>query len=318
MKSTDAKRHILAVLTAGFVIASTSSVTAQTITGHQGQDHREHQGHQGQNRQRPQEQQRRNNQKQQRQNHHGHRGHQEHNKGAMGTSATDAPKVANARILPPAPTNLPDWMDNKDKNHIYRKRGSYNDAVYNVQPLALDLNALAVGHAFAYEDLVTGKAKDLETKTFERINWVLNNPPRFMPDEANISSTFGRKYGVLEQVFDWTHILHAQTVDVLASTKLTDAEKNAEIERLYQFYVESVPYAVTPLPMNMGYLDSQSYSKAFRQEHPKVNGLFWGYHWLQGRMYDTLYGKTLPEQHDAYANSHLAPSYINVYPLMLG
>lgn len=194
-------------------------------------------------------------------------------------------------------------MDNKDKNHIYRKRGSYNDAVYNVRPLALDLNALAVGHAFAYEDLVTGKAKDLETKTFERINWVLNNPPRFMPDEANISSTFGRKYGVLEQVFDWTHILHAQTVDVLASTKLTDAEKNAEIERLYQFYVESVPYAVTPLPMNMGYLDSQPYSKAFRQEHPKVNGLFWGYHWLQGRMYDTLYGKTLPEQRDAYAKT---------------
>ena len=65
-----------------------------------------------------------------------------------------------------------------------------------------------------------------------------------MPDEANVSPTFGRKYGVLEQVFDWTHILHAQTVDVLASTKLTDAEKDAEIERLYQFYVESVPYAV--------------------------------------------------------------------------
>ena len=130
------------------------------------------------------------------------------------------------------------------------------------------MNALAVGHAFAYEDLVTGKAKDLETKTFNRIDWVLKNPPRFMPDEANVSPTFGRKYGVLEQVFDWTHILHAQTVDVLASTKLTDAQKDAEIERLYQFYVESVPYVVTPLPMNMGYLDSQPYSKAFRQEHP--------------------------------------------------
>jgi len=272
MKSTHTKRYILAALTTGFVIASVSSVAAQPITGHQGQNHQEHQGHQG------------------------------HDEGAMETPAAEA-LVENARTPPLIPTNLPDWMDNKDKNHIYRKRGSYNDAVYNVRSLALDLNAIAVGHAFAYEDLVRGKAKDLETKTFARINWVLNNPPRFMPDEANISSTFGRKYGVLEQVFDWTHILHAQTVDVLASTKLTDAEKDAEIERLYRFYAESVLYAITPLPMNMGYLDSQAYSKAFRREHPKVNGLFWGYHWLQGTMYDTLYGKTLPEQHNAYAKT---------------
>lgn len=261
------------------------------MIGHQEQDHREHQE---QNRQRQQGQQR--------QNHQGHQGHQGHNKDAMGTPAAEAP-VANVRTLPPLPANLPDWMDNKDKNHIYRKRGSYNDAVYNVRSLALDLNALAVGHALAYEDLVTGKAKDLETKTFNRINWVLKNQPRFMPDEANVSPTFGRKYGVLEQVFDWTHILHAQTIDVLASTKLTDAEKDAEIERLYRFYVESVPYAVTSLPMNMGYLDSQPYSKAFRQKHPKVNGLFWGYHWLQSTMYDALYGKTLPEQRNTYAKT---------------
>lgn len=203
--------------------------------------------------------------------------------------------------LPAVPTNLPDWMDNKDKNHIYRKRGVYNDAIYGIKPLALDLNAIAVGHAFAYEDLITGKADTLETKTFEKINWVLKNPPRFMPDEANISATFGRRYGVLEQVFDWAHILHAQTVDVLASPKLSNAEKEAEIERLYEFYLKNVPYAITGLPMNMGYLDSQPYSKAFRQKYPKVNGLFWGYHWLQGTMYDTLYGKTVEEQQAAYA-----------------
>ncbi|AFZ34260.1 hypothetical protein Sta7437_0665 [Stanieria cyanosphaera PCC 7437] len=202
--------------------------------------------------------------------------------------------------LPPVPQNLPKWMNNKDKNHIYRKRGKYNDDIYNVRPLALDLNAVAVGHAFAYEDLITGKADQLETKTFEKINQVLKNPPRFMPDEANISPTFGRKYGVLEQVFEWAHILHAQTVDVLASTELTEAEKEAEIEALYQFYLDNVPYAITGLPMNMGYLDSQPYSKAFRDKYPKVNGLFWGYHWLQGSMYDLLYGKTLEEQQQAY------------------
>ncbi|TRU36213.1 MAG: hypothetical protein EWV50_15585 [Microcystis aeruginosa Ma_MB_F_20061100_S20] len=209
----------------------------------------------------------------------------------------DSPQTQTLQAIP---DNIPAWMYNKQRNHIYPQRGVYNNAIYNVRDLALDLNAIAVGHAFAYEDIVTAKAKDLETKTYQKINWVLKNPPKFMPDEGNISPTFGRKYGVLEQVFEWAHIFHAQTVDVLASSKLTNDEKEAEIEKLYQFYLTKVPYAITGLPMNMGYLDSQPYSKAFRQKYPKVNGLFWGYHWLQGTMYDLLYEKTLEEQKQAY------------------
>ena len=222
------------------------------------------------------------------------------------SQANPSPAESNSTLatkldLPPLPPEMPVWMDNKDKNHIYRQRGVYNDGIYHVPELALDLNAVAVGHALAYEDLVTGKADGLESQTFEQIDRVLKNPPRFMPDEASISPTFGRLYGVLEQVFDWTHILHAQTFDVLASPDMTDAEKDAEIERLYQFYLTSVPYAITGLPMNMGYLDSQPYSQAFRKKYPKVNGLFWGYHWLQGSVYDLLAGKTSAEQNELYA-----------------
>ncbi len=290
-KITHAKRSILSVLTAGFVIASASAVAAQPMTEQQGQNHQEHQQQQRQQRQNRQQPQRKQPQ-----------GHQGHDMGTMKTPAAGEP-ANKAAMLPPVPTNLPRWMDNKDTNHIYRKRGSYNDAIYRQVPLlGRDLNAISVGHAFAYEDLVTGKADRLETDTFNRINQVLKNPPRFMPDEASIQPTFVRKYGVLEQMIDWAHILHAQTVDVLASTKMTDAQKDAEIERLYQFYSEKVPYAITSLPMNMGYLDSQPYSKAFRQKYPKVNGLFWGYHWLQGTMYDMLYGKTAEEQRAAYTD----------------
>ncbi len=205
-----------------------------------------------------------------------------------------------ARPLPPVPGNLPAWIRNTKTNHIFYRRGRYNFDTYNIGPLAKDLNAVAVGHAMAYEDLVTGKAAGLETRTFARIDRVLKTPPRFMPDEAAISPTFARKYGVLEQVFDWTHILHAQTVDVLASTQLTEAEKDREIERLWKYYFETVPYAVTPLPLNMAYLYSQPYSQAFRKQYPKVNGLFWGYHWLQGTMYDALYRVPLDWQKRVY------------------
>jgi len=202
--------------------------------------------------------------------------------------------------LPAVPESLPSWMDRPTRDHRSYRRGAYNFDIYNIPALARDLNAVAVGHAMAYEDLVTGRASGLETEAFARIVRVLKNPPRFMPDEAAISPTFGRLYGELEKVFDWTHVLHAQTVDVLASTDLSPEEKEREIEALWRFYSRA-PWAVTGLPLNMAWLDSQPYSAAFRRRHPKVNGLFWGYHWLQGTMYDLLYRASLAQQREQYA-----------------
>jgi hypothetical protein len=235
----------------------------------------------------------------------------------VGHSAFAAPEYSS---LTPLPEKVPAWLDNKRTDHLFYKRGVYNFDVYNIPELARDLNAVAVGHAMAYEDLVTGKAATLETATFNRINGVLKHPPKWKPDESAISMSFGNKYGVLEQVFDWTHVLHDQTVDVLASTRLSQSEKDAEIARLWKFYFESVPYAVTPLPMNMAYLDSQPYSKTFRKKYPKVNGLFWGYHWLQGTMYDALDGLSLEQQKTSYkvlgARYHRAELYRESRALM--
>jgi hypothetical protein len=212
----------------------------------------------------------------------------------------DAP-APPAMTLPPVPQNLPAWMDNRDANHVFWTRGKYNFDVYNLGTLARDLNAVAVGHAMAYEDLVTGKAGRLEGDTYNRIVRVLKDPPRLMPAERSISPTFSRRFGLVEQVFDWAHLLHAQTVDVLASTQLTPEQKDREVERLYRVYRTTVPYAITPLPLNMAHLYGQPYSRGFRDRHPKVNGLFWGYHWLQGAMYDALYQHTLAQQKAAYA-----------------
>ena len=97
---------------------------------------------------------------------------------------------------------------------------------------------------------------------------MLKNPPRPMPDEAAISPTFGRKYGVLEQVFDWTHILHAQTVDVLASKDMTAAEKDREIEALWRYYFESVPYHHAA-PDEHGVSGQPAIQQAFRQKIPR-------------------------------------------------
>ncbi|NUL81594.1 MAG: hypothetical protein HUU60_02580 [Armatimonadetes bacterium] len=184
--------------------------------------------------------------------------------------------------------DLPAWMNSKQADHWARLQARHNDAVYNVPALARDLNAVAVGHAIAYEDLVRGEAETLETKTYDRIWAVLKRPPRLMPDEATISPTFVRHYGTLQKVFDWAHTLHAQTVDVLADRRMSDSQKDKEIERLWVRY-NRAPFAITGLPLNMEHLDGRPHSGAFRKRFPRVNGLFWGYHWLQGAMYDMLY-----------------------------
>ncbi len=185
-------------------------------------------------------------------------------------------------------TQFPAWMNSPRPMEVFRLRASHNDAVYNLPRLARDLNAVDVGHATAYEALVTGREAVLETEVWGKIAHTLKNPPSFKPDEKSISPTFTKLFGELHLVFDWAHVLHAQTIDVLLSG-LTHSQMEAEIERLWTFYRTRAPYAISGLPMNMEFLDSQRYSGHFRIKYPKVNALFWGYHWLQGAMYDMLY-----------------------------
>ncbi|MBM3459237.1 MAG: hypothetical protein FJX77_11975, partial [Armatimonadetes bacterium] len=148
------------------------------------------------------------------------------------------------------PERWPAWMLRGAKDERFYRRGSYNFAVDRLPPLSRDLNGVAVGHALAYEALVTGREAQLETTVFGQIDRVLKRPPRWMPDEDTLSTTFSRRYGLLQKVFDGTHLLHAQTVDVLASRSLSLDEKEREIETLWRFYQGS-PYAVTGLPLNM-------------------------------------------------------------------
>lgn len=210
-------------------------------------------------------------------------------------------KGVETRALPAMPSTVPSWLDSNKNHEMFYRRGPYNFAIYDIDALARDMNGVAVGHSLAYEALVTGREKQLETTVFEQIDRVLKNPPRLMPAERILSPTFARRYGTLELVFDWTHVSHAQTIDNFVSTWADNATKDAETTRLWNYYrTQGKPFLITGLPMNMAWLDAQPYSGAFRQKYPKVNALFWGYHWLQTSVYDGLRGKTLAEQKRVY------------------
>ena len=202
--------------------------------------------------------------------------------------------------LPTVPTDMPRWLNSPAADSLFYKPASYNWEINRMPAFARDMYATGVGHAMAYEAMVTGKAPELETKTFGTIDWVLRHAPNKPVDEAAISPTFVRKYGYLEKVFDWAHLLHFQAIDVFMHPGWSDDQKEKEVERLWSFY-QSQPYAITGLPMNMEVLDGFSYSGSFRKNYPNVNGLFWGYHWLQTVNYDMLYRVPVLDQTPQYA-----------------
>ena len=198
------------------------------------------------------------------------------------------------------PAGMPGWINNVTADSLFYKPAPYNWNINRMPMFAKDMYATGVGHAMAYEALVTNKSAELETKTFSTIDWVLKHPPKNPVDEGAISPMFMRKYGYLEKVFDWAHLLHFQAIDVFMHPGWTDAQKEQEVDRLWSFY-QSQPYAITGLPMNMEFLDSFSYSGKFRHDYPKVNGLFWGYHWLQTVNYDMLYRVPVSDQPSQYS-----------------
>ncbi len=193
----------------------------------------------------------------------------------------------------------PVWLDSPTADRLFYKSAPYNWNIDRIPAFARDMYATGVGHAMAYEALVRGQAATLETKTFRDIDWVLHHPPKFPVDEGAISPTFGRRYGALEKVFDWAHTLHFQVIDVFMHPGWTDQQKEQEVDRLWVNY-KSQPYAITGLPMNMELLDSQPYSGYFRSHYPKVNALFWGYHWLQTVNYDMLFRVSTKDQASQY------------------
>lgn len=220
---------------------------------------------------------------------------------AAATNSAAAKAFDTPKPLPPLSANLPAWMTEKPDNATpWRQYGNFDFSVYNMPKLSYDLNAIAVGHAMVYAALAGGQADRLETDVYTRIATVFKNPPLMMPSEWFMATAFSKKYPVAQRMFDWAHNLHTQNIDVLTSTQITNEQKDRMTAKGYEYYSTAIPAVFTPLPMNLQWLDSQPYSGTFRAKYPRVNALFWAYHWLQTSMFDMAYGKTNAEQRAAY------------------
>ena len=170
-----------------------------------------------------------------------------------------------------------------DFNFTFRREYAGADRLFN---------AFDYGHAILYERLYNdpgAPASDLETDEYDFITKkLLVSPPDLPLEESAIEVNYAKLAPEAKMMFDWAHLLHRQIYDVLASEKMSQADKDAKIAELVRYYRTRPDLAFSSVPKNMDLMESQPYSLAFRQRYPKFNGLIWGYHWLQVGLYEPL------------------------------
>ncbi len=181
--------------------------------------------------------------------------------------------------------------------------------VFRDQYPALDrlFAAFDYGHGILYETLWTRPDAPptlLEEEIYEHLTMdVLRNPPRMHMPEQAFMPRYARLVPLAKEMFEWSHILHRQTYDILADDRIVD--KDAAMAELLDYYLTS-DLAFTDVPKGMAIMDEQYFSKEFRQQYPKFNGLIWAYHWLQVAVYEPFLLYDTPEERQTATKALLA------------
>jgi ketosteroid isomerase-like protein len=163
-------------------------------------------------------------------------------------------------------------------------------------------NAFDYGHGILYETLWSrpdAPVSLLEEEIFHRLTReILLNPPRLPMPEASFMPRYARLVPRAKEMFEWAHILHRQSYDVLADRSLSRAEQDRAMAELLRVY-RSSDLAFPVEPKGMEIMDDQYFSKVFRERYPRFNGLIWAYHWLQVAIYEPLLVHDTPEERQA-------------------
>jgi hypothetical protein len=167
--------------------------------------------------------------------------------------------------------------------------------------------AFDYGHGILYETLWTRPGAPvtlLEEEIYRHLTLdVLRNPPRMQMPEASFMPRYARLVPLAKEMFEWAHILHRQTYDILADDGIVD--KDTAMAELLDYYLTS-PLAFSDVPKAMAIMDEQYFSREFRQRYPRFNGLIWAYHWLQVAVYEPFLLHDTSEERQAATHALLA------------
>jgi hypothetical protein len=167
-------------------------------------------------------------------------------------------------------------------NRVFRREYPEIDRLFN---------AFDYGHGVLYETLWTrpdAPESVLEEEIYSRLSDdILPRGPRMSMPESSFMPRYVQVAPRAHQMFEWAHVLHRQSYDILADPALSEAQRDQAMAELLAHY-QSSSLAFPVEPKSMEIMDGQYFSKAFREKYPRFNGLIWAYHWLQVAVYEPL------------------------------
>lgn len=176
---------------------------------------------------------------------------------------------------------------------LYPMPGPYTFALRKHYPTVFRyLNVIDIGHAELAEILLTETRGEeravvlLENGTFNRVTAMFLDPrkaPRLGVAEESVAPESVKVAPRLNQAFDWTHILHRQIYDILA-TDLPIGKKKQFIRESYNWYWSEPARAFPRVLKTHDLMEHQWFSQYWRQKYPRFNAAIWAYHWYQLRL----------------------------------
>ncbi len=204
------------------------------------------------------------------------------------------------------------FADIERRSEIYPLVGPYTHALKKNYPTVYRyLNAVDIGHAQLAEVLVRNPANEeltihlLEHVAWDNVTQMFLDPrraPRLAPAEETVAPESSKTAWRLSQAFDWTHVLHRQIYDILATDFLA-ARKAEYIREAYRWY-QSEPRRAFPGKLKThDLMEHQPFSQYWREKYPRFNGAIWAYHWYQLRLNEVMLEAQKAAQMDAVAEA---------------
>jgi hypothetical protein len=217
---------------------------------------------------------------------------------AIGAAAMSAPRQLLAQI--------------ERRSAMYPMPGKYTDALrkkFNV--VYRYLNAVDIGHGLLAEVLITNRGNEeravnlLEDDGFQSVARMFVDPrkaPRLAVHEETVAPESVKVAPRLNRAFDWTHILHRQIHDVLATDFPIEQKKQWVLES-YNWYCSERDDAFPGVLKTHDLMEHQWFSQYWRQKYPRFNAAIWAYHWYQLRLNEVMLDGDLKRRDAAVAET---------------
>ncbi len=183
------------------------------------------------------------------------------------------------------------------RGEVFPLVGPYTYALRKNYPTVYRyLNAVDVGHAQLAEVLLTSHGDEarairrIEHDTWNMVKEMFLDPrkaPRLAVAEETFAPESSKIAWRLSQAFDWTHVLHRQVYDILA-TDFPAVRKQEYVRAAYRWYCSEPRRAFPPRLKTHDLMEHQWFSQYWREKYPRFNGAIWAYHWYQLRLNEVM------------------------------